>query len=101
VEEKRDGAGDGGEEVTGPHDTVMVESETEKLRGDRVSLYLVQGRQGRDKEIEVDFGVILHSKVVDDENKTDKTSYVTKQTGSGSFKKTKEDKRETGRWLLS
>jgi hypothetical protein len=32
------------------------------------------GRQGRDKEIEVDFGVILHSKVVDDENKTDRTS---------------------------
>ncbi len=51
----------------------MVESETEKLRGDRMSLYLVQGRQGRDKEIEVDFGVILHSKVLDDENKTDRT----------------------------
>ncbi len=36
----------------------MVESETEKLRGDRVGLDLVQGRQGIDKEIEVDFGVI-------------------------------------------
>ncbi len=54
--------------------SVVVDSETEKLRGDRVGLYLVQDRQGRDKEIDVDFGVILHSKVVDDENKTDRMS---------------------------
>ncbi len=54
--------------------SVVVESETEKLRGDRVGLDLVQSRQGSDKEIEVDFGVILHSKVVDDENKTDRAS---------------------------
>ncbi len=53
-----------------------------------MGLHLVHGRQGRDKEIEVDFGVIFHSKVVD-ENKTDGTSEVTKQTGgSGSFNKT-------------
>ena len=52
----------------------MVQSETEKLRGDRVGLDLVQSRQGSDKKIEVDFGVILHSKVVDDENKTDRAS---------------------------
>jgi hypothetical protein len=65
----------------------VVERETEKLRGDRMSLDLVQGRQGGDKEVEVDHGVILHSKVVDDENKTDRTSEVTKQTGSGSFNK--------------
>jgi hypothetical protein len=52
----------------------MVQSETEKLRGERVDLHLVQGRQGSNKEIEVDFRVILHSKVVDDEHKTDRTS---------------------------
>ena len=46
----------------------MVEREAEKLRGYRVSLDLIQGRQGGDKEVEVDLGVILHSKVVDDEN---------------------------------
>jgi hypothetical protein len=61
-------------EGDGAGDSVVAESKTEKLRGDRVGLYLVQSRQGRDKEIEVDFGVILHSKVVDDENKTDRTS---------------------------
>ncbi len=62
----REGNGAGG--------SVVVESETEKLRGDRVGLDLVQGRQGSDKKIEVDFGVILHSKVVDEENKTDRAS---------------------------
>ena len=67
----------------------MVEREAEKLRGYRVSLDLIQGRQGGDKEVEVDRGVILHSKVVDDENKTDRASKVTEQTGSGSFDKTK------------
>jgi hypothetical protein len=67
----------------------VVESETEKLRGDRVGLDLVQGRQGSDKEIEVDFGVILHSKVVDDENKTDRASEVTEQTGSGRDRRDK------------
>ena len=61
-------------ECDGAGDSVVVESKTEKLRGDRVGLHLVQGRQGRDKEIEVDFGVIFHSKVVDDENKTDRAS---------------------------
>ena len=33
-------------EGDGAGDSVVVESETEKLRGDRVGLYLVQGRQG-------------------------------------------------------
>ena len=46
-------------EGDGAGDSVVAESKTEKLRGDRVGLHLVQGRQGRDKEIEVDFGVIL------------------------------------------
>ncbi len=54
-----------------------------------MSLDLVQGRQGGDKEVEVDLGVILHSKVVDDENKTDRASKMAEQTGSGSFDKTK------------
>ncbi len=63
-------------EGNGTSGSVVVESEAEKLqlRGDRVGLDLVQGRQGSDKEIEVDFGVILRSKVVDDENKTDRAS---------------------------
>ncbi len=67
----------------------MVERETVKLRGDRMSLDLVQGRQGGDKEVEVDLGVILYSKVVDDENKTDRASKMTEQTGNGSFDKAK------------
>jgi hypothetical protein len=67
----------------------VVEREAEKLRGYRVSLDLIQGRQGGDKEVEVDLGVILHSKVVDDENKTDRASKVTEQTGSGSFDEAK------------
>jgi hypothetical protein len=61
-------------ECDGAGDSVVVKCKTEKLRGDWVCLHLVQGRQGRDKEIEVDFGVIFHSKVVDDENKADRTS---------------------------
>ncbi len=62
----REGDGAGG--------SVMVQGEPEELRGNRVGLHLVQGRQSGDKEVEVDFGVIFDSKVVKDKHKTDRAS---------------------------
>ncbi len=67
--------------------SVVLQVEPEDLRGDRVGLHLVQGRQGGDKVVEVDFGMIFYSKVVNDKHETDRESQVAKKTGSGSFNK--------------
>ncbi len=65
----------------------MVDGGAEELVGNRVCLDVIEGRQGRDEEVEVgDIGV-LNTEIVDDEDTGYGTGEVKKQARGGRLDK--------------
>ncbi len=59
----------------------------EELVGDRVGLDMIEGRQGRDEEVEVDKIGLLNTEIFDDEDKGYGTGEVTEQARGGRLDK--------------
>jgi hypothetical protein len=85
LEERVDvsGVGDGEGALGG----VVLDGGAQELVGDGVGLDVIEGRQGRDKEIEVGAIGVLDTEIVDNEDKGYGTGEVTKQARGGRLDK--------------
>ncbi len=85
LEERIDVSGvDDGEGALGE---VVADGGAEELVSDRVGLDMIEGRQGRDEEVEVGEIGVLDTEIVDDEDKGHRAGKVAEEARSGRLDK--------------